>query len=202
MAKANKILEAEQSDSQTVLTRLREKTSRKTDIPTSWVSALFKRFQARYGHRWVSAIDGIEEVAVEEWRNRLSGVTGEQIKHGLESWDGDWPPSSEEFKKACNGRQTNEFGLDYIPECYRQQPERSRDRLLSSSNSLKPTQPKRMNDPTPAVYGTWWPDNRPPRYYAGVIVRLRPDLRDEALCRVPESIRGLVKTHIESFARR
>ena len=48
-----------------------------------------------------------------------------------------------------------------------------------------------------AVYGTWWPDGKPARYYAGVICRLRPDLRDEALRRVPAEIRGLVETHME-----
>ncbi len=103
-------------------------------MPISWVSALFKKFQMRYGHRWVSAIEGIEEETAIEWQEGLRGITGEQIKHGLNSWDGDWPPSREEFKKACLGNQINEFGLDYTPECYRKQPERKRERLLSSDS--------------------------------------------------------------------
>ena len=55
--------------------------------------------------------------------------------------------------------------------------------------------------PRPPAYGTWWPDGRPARYYAGVILRLRPDLRDEALSRVPEMIRGLVVAHINTAAK-
>jgi len=114
-----------------------KKTSKKTDIPSSWISALFKKFHARYGHKWSSSIDGIEEIAVSEWKDRLAELTGDQIKHGLESWDGDWPPSSEEFKKACIGKQTNEFGLDYVPEVYRKRPERRRERLLSNDDRDK-----------------------------------------------------------------
>jgi len=59
-----------------------------------------------------------------------------------------------------------------------------------------------MNNQAQAAYGAWWPDGRPARYYAGVIVRLRPDLRDEALGRVPKSIRGLVEEHVENFSCR
>lgn len=54
----------------------------------------------------------------------------------------------------------------------------------------------------PAIIYSWWPDGKPARYYAGVIVNLRPDLREKALGRVPESILGLVKTHIEIFEQR
>jgi len=64
---------------------------------------------------------GIEEIAVSEWADGLTGVTGDQIKIGLSAWDGDWPPSLPEFRKTCLGKMKNGFGLDYVPECYRQE---------------------------------------------------------------------------------
>ena len=41
----------------------------------------------------------------------------------------------DEFRDSCTGKKSgkNEFGIDYIPECYRQRPpELDRSRLLSS----------------------------------------------------------------------
>ena len=45
----------------------------------------------------------MRELAVEEWGKRLAGLTGEQIKHGLDAWDDKWPPNAETFRKACLG---------------------------------------------------------------------------------------------------
>jgi hypothetical protein len=73
----------------------------RSELPKHWVSALFKKFQARYGHKWMAAIDGIEELAVGEWARELSGLTGEAIRAGLDAWDGDWPPSAPEFARLC-----------------------------------------------------------------------------------------------------
>lgn len=70
-------------------------------MPHSWTSALFKKFQARYGAKWVASIDGIEKLAVDEWSNVLAGMKGEDIARGLESWTEEWPPSAHEFKRAC-----------------------------------------------------------------------------------------------------
>ena len=42
-------------------------------------------------------------LGVGEWANQLEGVTGEQVKHGLDNWAEDWPPSSAEFAKLCKG---------------------------------------------------------------------------------------------------
>ena len=112
---ANKV--AEQSASPTPST-----TSSETDwMPTQWVAALFRKFQARYGHRWTSAIEGIERVAVQEWAEGLRGMTADQVKTGLATWGGEWPPSLPEFRGACLGRKSgkNEYGLDYVPQCYR-----------------------------------------------------------------------------------
>jgi len=100
-------------------------------LPNHWISALFKKFQARYGHKWTSAIEGIEETAVNEWSVGLSGVTGDEIRKGLEVWTESWPPSLPEFKVACKNAGVNEFGLDYVPEYYRPQIKEN-SRLLSS----------------------------------------------------------------------
>lgn len=104
----------------------------KTGIPISWVSALFAKFQVRYGHKWVSTIEGIEETAVTEWSQGLAGLTGEQIKFGLDSLVDEWPPSLPAFRAACTGKGVNDFGLDYVPECYR---ETKRERLIESDEN-------------------------------------------------------------------
>ena len=103
-----------------------------TGLPAHWVSALFKKFQVRYGHKFTTSIDGLESLAIDEWAKGLSGVTGEQIKHGLEVWAGEWPPSLAEFRDVCTGKskELNEFGLNYVPEVYRI-PERRPEKLLS-----------------------------------------------------------------------
>lgn len=70
-------------------------------IRHAWIAQIFKKFQVRYGHKWSSFIDGIEELAVQEWSEQLSGLTGDEIKYGLDTWKEDWPPSSVEFVKCC-----------------------------------------------------------------------------------------------------
>ena len=125
-------LEAALKKSATNSTKSQEKTSKKTDLPSHWISALFKKFQARYLHKWTSAIEGIEELAVSEWSQVLGGLTGEQLRHGFDSWKSEWPPTAEEFKSACIGKVRNGFGLDYVPECYREKPIIDESRLLSS----------------------------------------------------------------------
>lgn len=111
----------------------------KTGLPKYWISALFKKFDARYPHKWASGIEGNEKIAVEEWSQVLAGLTGEDIKRGLENWKGDWPPSAEEFRKACIGEAVNSFELNYTPQyhhsCYRAIKDRSR--LLSNDDRDK-----------------------------------------------------------------
>lgn len=97
-----------------------------------WIAALFKKLQARYGHKWSTAIEGIEKVAVNEWAEGLAGLSGDQIKHGLDNWNESWPPSMPEFKNVCLNKGINEFGLDYVPECYR---ETKRERLIESDEN-------------------------------------------------------------------
>jgi hypothetical protein len=49
----------------------------------------------------------------------LAGITGEQIAEGLNRWEEKWPPSLFEFRDACTGTITDEFGIGYVPEIYR-----------------------------------------------------------------------------------
>ena len=89
----------EQSQSQTSKKMGSKKIS--DPMPAHWVAALFAKFQALYGHRWTSAIDGIEEQAVAAWGETLSGITGEQIKAGLDALADEWPPSAPQFRLHC-----------------------------------------------------------------------------------------------------
>lgn len=108
-------------------------------LPIEWISALFKRFQVRYGHKFTSSIDGLEVIAVAEWANGLAGVTGKQIKRGLENWKGPWPPSLPEFREACTGATVGwEYkSLAYVesrkalpaPLCKKEIADREREKL-------------------------------------------------------------------------
>ena len=84
-------------------TKSQPETSQRTALPTHWITELFKVFQVRYLSKWTSQIDGIEERAVKEWSEGLAGLNGNDIKHGLDNWDNQWPPAMDEFKKCCLG---------------------------------------------------------------------------------------------------
>lgn len=72
-------------------------------LPAKTVLNLFARFHARYGHKWQSQFpdENILKLAAKEWADGLSGITTEQLRDGLNRWDGDWPPSLPEFRRAC-----------------------------------------------------------------------------------------------------
>ncbi len=96
-----KIHDHAQSALATNSTTSQKKTLKKTAFPISGISGLFKRFQARYGTRWVASIEGIEDIAVKEWSDGLSGLSGRDIKRGLDNLSDEWPPSLPQFKSAC-----------------------------------------------------------------------------------------------------
>jgi len=112
--------------------RSHEKTSNKTGLPLNWVSALFKKFQVIYLHKWTSALEGIEDTAVNEWSQGLSGLLGEQIKLGIDNLDSDWPPSLIAFRALCEGKQANGLGLDYKPPYH---TEFKREQLIESDEN-------------------------------------------------------------------
>ena len=105
------------------------------------MSNLWERLGHIYGHKFTStygetAYDNCELTeAAKTWASGLRGLTGEQIANGLrECVDcGEaWPPTLPEFVKMCKGSSLNGFGLDYVPECYREAPIVDESRLLSS----------------------------------------------------------------------
>ena len=55
-----------------------------------------------------------------EWAAGLADVTPEQVRRGLNALTSEWPPTLPEFKALCLNRGKNGFGLDYVPECYRE----------------------------------------------------------------------------------
>jgi hypothetical protein len=67
-----------------------------------------------------------------EWSQALGGLTDEQIKTGLNNLSDEWPPSAISFRALCEGKGTNDFGLDYVPECYRTI---KRERLIESDEN-------------------------------------------------------------------
>jgi len=112
--------------------RSHEKILNKTGLPINWVSALFKKFQAIYLHKWTSAIEGIEDLAVTEWSQGLAGLSGEQIKLGIDNLSEDWPPSVIAFRALCEGKQANGLGLDYKPPYH---TEFKREQLIESDEN-------------------------------------------------------------------
>jgi hypothetical protein len=76
-----------------------------------------------YGRLWTANIEGIEEQVVDEWTHALGDLSAEQIRYGLsrlESAHPKYPPTLFEFRNLCRKRGVNEFGLDYVPQCYRE----------------------------------------------------------------------------------
>lgn len=94
-----------------------------------------------FGHRWTSAFGenatddaGDLTDTANTWATGLSGLTGEQIAKGLhaccQAKPDEWP-SVPMFREKCMGKNLNEFGLDYVPEYYRE-AKTPLTRLLSS----------------------------------------------------------------------
>lgn len=122
MQHASQTIAAALNASATDSTTSRATTSPETGFPIAWTSALFKRFQAIYGPRFTSRIDGIEQMAISEWSLALDGLNGDQIKLGLERCvtrklqpgEEDWPPTPREFRALCLPEKTLHYHRDYI----------------------------------------------------------------------------------------
>lgn len=115
-------LAAAQNALATPSTTSRDKMPPPTGFPLTWVSALFKRFQAIYGQKFTSKIDGIEKLAVREWSIGLEGLNSLQIKSGLEKCltkklepgEQDWPPTPAEFRAMCLPEKAPHYHRDYV----------------------------------------------------------------------------------------
>jgi hypothetical protein len=92
-------------------------------------------------------MDGIEEMAINEWSEGLAGLTGEQIKKGLTDWQEPWPPSLPEFRAACEGSSDWEHKSEAYKEtrkalpaplCKKEIADAEREKLRKLGISLKP----------------------------------------------------------------
>lgn len=75
-------------------------------IPPKWIDALLMRFSTIWPRKWADSISGIDyRLLADEWAQGLAGLTGADIKRGLESVRAElpWPPSIAEFRTACHG---------------------------------------------------------------------------------------------------
>lgn len=74
----------------------------KEPLKDSWVEAIRHKLHLRYGEAWVAQSDAFtEEELVVDWAEVLAGMTGEQIKWGLDTWAGDYPPNATQFRNKC-----------------------------------------------------------------------------------------------------
>ena len=109
-----------------------KRQSNENGLSEVWVLALFKKFQAIYLTKWTSALEGIEKTAMVEWSQALRGLTGDQIKNGLDSLSEEWPPSAIGFRALCEGKGINGLGLDYTPPYH---TEVKRENLIESDEN-------------------------------------------------------------------
>ncbi|MEW6647826.1 MAG: hypothetical protein AB1450_11545 [Pseudomonadota bacterium] len=110
------------------------KTSSAPHLETRWVDALFAKLGARYGHKWISAFPSADaiDLAKAEWGARLAGISGEEIRRGLDTWRNEWPPSVDEFRNACRPATIASHApapkaLPETAECRQQRKERYRE---------------------------------------------------------------------------
>ncbi len=79
-----------------------------TMLPEAWVAALFEKMRRRYGNLWTKNIGETPEDAaatMDEWREVLGGITGDQLKFALDTWDAEYPPSVMQFRTRCRSME-------------------------------------------------------------------------------------------------
>jgi len=66
----------------------------------------------QYPHQWASAYptDDIVDEAMQLWAEKLAGLTGEQLKRGLDAMSGSFPPTVTEFRELCIGDALHNTG--------------------------------------------------------------------------------------------
>ena len=97
----------------------------KQSLTDKHIALLWMRLGKIYGHKWESSYGESDDGT---WLQGLTGVTPDQVAHGLSiimEVGEDWPPTLPVFRKMCIGeheieKKPNEFGLDYVPQMYRE----------------------------------------------------------------------------------
>lgn len=71
-----------------------------------WATALLARFAVIWPKAWADSLAGLDiHMLTAEWAKGLEGLTGEEIRHGIDHCraNNTWPPSIAEFRTACRG---------------------------------------------------------------------------------------------------
>ena len=89
-----------------IITEQHQKNSSITLVTTGTINKLFLKLHTRYGNQWTSqwADNRIYELAINEWASEMRSFTVDDIKRGLDNYNGDFPPNLMQFKKACKPR--------------------------------------------------------------------------------------------------
>ena len=130
MDNINKTTEAVLNNLTASSTGLPKKQSTEANLSDLVVLNIFKKFQSIYLNKWTSALNGIEEIAMNEWGQALAGLMPEHIERGLSNLPISWPPTVFEFKELCVGGQ-EEKRLDASHKYV----ERRHDHLLESDET-------------------------------------------------------------------
>lgn len=83
------------------------------------VDYLFNRFLFIWGIKWANKIADIEDMAREEWKEAIAGLSQAQIKAGITAARSQcqWPPEIAEFLPLCKGEalvQENHFNCKVL----------------------------------------------------------------------------------------
>jgi len=72
-------------------------------IPQKWIQKLFNEMLLAYGKKFTEQWSGADPDELQlHWARKLSGMTGPEMKRGVEKLDTrDWPPTLPEFIKMC-----------------------------------------------------------------------------------------------------
>lgn len=91
----------------------------KPALPLSHISKLFRVFKVDYGTAFTSRFTTAEEIneAKIRWSQRLSHLTGEQIRFGVENMGKahkTFPPNLNEFIQICLSCKTDDQLFDFV----------------------------------------------------------------------------------------
>ena len=95
----SKALQNETKTSQPIST---QKFEANKPLRQDWTAAIFKKFALSYGGLWTTRLGTQQQTddMLKEWGRGLHGLTGEEIKHGLDTLP-DMPPSLPAFRRLC-----------------------------------------------------------------------------------------------------
>lgn len=130
-------------------------------LPAPWIETLFARFSAIWPEKMADRLSTFDRSAiVEEWRLGLAGLSGAEIRNGIDRARREctWPPEIAEFRALATDHANAEqrafatrLRLDCdsaraLPaETWAQRRERGRRHLSDLRAALKGDQPSRLS---------------------------------------------------------